>query len=97
VYRIGKVAASPADAAQPRPRKREQINGLAGQAELYAFVEALKAKSKAKIKVSDGQGAAPPIKKTRWPPGRVNQGRRAARKKTRQRALPGFFYVHRRC
>lgn len=49
VYRIGKVS-QPAQVDQARrTQEAEQIDGLVGQAELYNFVEAVKAKSKAKI------------------------------------------------
>ena len=49
VYRIGKVS-QPAQVDQARrAQETQQINGLVGQAELYSFVEAVKAKAKAKI------------------------------------------------
>jgi len=49
VYRIGKVS-QPAQVDQARrAQEAQQINGLVGQAELYNFVEAVKAKAKAKI------------------------------------------------
>lgn len=49
VYRIGKVS-QPAQVDQARrTQEAQQINGLVGQAELYNFVEAVKAKAKAKI------------------------------------------------
>ncbi|HBZ07872.1 MAG TPA: peptidylprolyl isomerase [Massilia sp.] len=49
VYRIGKVS-QPAQVDQARrSQEAQQINGLVGQAELYNFVEAVKAKAKAKI------------------------------------------------
>jgi peptidyl-prolyl cis-trans isomerase D len=49
VYRIGKVAQPAQPDAARRTQEAEQIGGLMGQAELYNFVEAIKAKSKVKI------------------------------------------------
>jgi len=49
VYRIGKVAQPAQPDATRRSQEAEQIGGLMGQAELYNFVEAIKAKSKVKI------------------------------------------------
>jgi peptidyl-prolyl cis-trans isomerase D len=49
VYRIGKVAQPAQPDATRRTQEAEQIGGLMGQAELYNFVEAIKAKSKVKI------------------------------------------------
>ncbi|WP_308602328.1 MULTISPECIES: SurA N-terminal domain-containing protein [unclassified Massilia] len=58
VYRIGKVS-QPAQPDQARrAQEAEQIGRLIGEAELYNFVEAIKAKSKAKINVAAGQEAA---------------------------------------
>ena len=52
VYRIGKVS-QPAQVDQARrAQEAQQINGLVGQTELYNFVEAVKAKAKAKIHAS---------------------------------------------
>lgn len=52
VYRIGKVS-QPAQVDQARrSQEAQQIGGLVGQAELYNFVEAVKAKAKAKIHTS---------------------------------------------
>ena len=49
VYRIGKVS-QPAQVDQARrSQEAQQISQLAGQAELYNFVEAIKAKAKVKI------------------------------------------------
>ncbi|HAV37719.1 MAG TPA: peptidylprolyl isomerase [Massilia sp.] len=57
VYRIGKVS-QPAQVDQARrAQEAQQINGLVGQAELYNFVEAVKAKAKAKIHASAGKPA----------------------------------------
>jgi peptidyl-prolyl cis-trans isomerase D len=52
VYRIGKVAQPAQPDAARRTQEAEQIGGLMGQAELYNFVEAIKAKSKVKITAS---------------------------------------------
>jgi peptidyl-prolyl cis-trans isomerase D len=57
VYRIGKVSQPAQPDTARRAQEAQQIGGLVGQAELYNFVEAIKAKSKVKINV-DG-GAAP--------------------------------------
>ena len=52
VYRIGKVS-QPAQPDQARrSEEAQQISNLVGQAELYNYVEALKAKSKVKIKAN---------------------------------------------
>ena len=48
VYRIGKVAQAQPDLAR-RAAEGEQIAGAVGQQEMYAYIEALKQKSKAKI------------------------------------------------
>ena len=57
VYRIGKVS-QPAQVDQARrAQEAQQINGLVGQAELYNFVEAVKAKNKAKIHASASKPA----------------------------------------
>lgn len=57
VYRIGKVS-QPAQVDQARrAQEAQQINGLVGQAELYNFVEAVKAKAKAKIHASAAKPA----------------------------------------
>ena len=57
VYRIGKVS-QPAQVDQARrAQEAQQINGLVGQAELYNFVEAVKAKTKAKIHTSASKPA----------------------------------------
>ncbi|XYJ08584.1 SurA N-terminal domain-containing protein [Telluria sp. B2] len=57
VYRIGKVS-QPAQVDQARrAQEAQQINGLVGQAELYNFVEAVKAKAKAKIHASASKPA----------------------------------------
>lgn len=57
VYRIGKVS-QPAQVDQARrSQEAQQINGLVGQAELYNFVEAVKAKAKAKIHASAAKPA----------------------------------------
>ena len=49
VYRIGKVSQPAQPDTVRRAQEAEQIGGLMGQAELYNFVEAIKAKSKVKI------------------------------------------------
>ncbi len=57
VYRIGKVS-QPAQVDQARrAQEAQQIDGLVGQAELYNFVEAVKAKAKAKIHTSAAKPA----------------------------------------
>ncbi len=57
VYRIGKVS-QPAQVDQARrAQEAQQINGLVGQAELYNFVEAVKAKVKAKIHAAAAKSA----------------------------------------
>ncbi len=52
VYRIGKVTQPPQADTPRRAQEAQQIGGLMGQAELYNFVEAIKAKSKVKINVA---------------------------------------------
>jgi peptidyl-prolyl cis-trans isomerase D len=49
VYRIGKVSQPAQPDTVRRGQEAEQISGLVGQGELYNFVEAIKAKSKAKV------------------------------------------------
>ena len=51
VYRIGKVAMPAAPDAARRAAEAEQIAGVVGQQEMFAFIEALKQKAKAKITV----------------------------------------------
>jgi peptidyl-prolyl cis-trans isomerase D len=58
VYRIGKVSQPAQPDAARRAQEAQQIGGLVGQAELYNFVEAIKAKSKVKINVAKGAEAA---------------------------------------
>ncbi|QOL48850.1 SurA N-terminal domain-containing protein [Massilia litorea] len=58
VYRIGKVSQPAQPDAARRAQEAQQIGGLVGQAELYNFVEAIKAKSKVKINVAKGEEAA---------------------------------------
>jgi peptidyl-prolyl cis-trans isomerase D len=58
VYRIGKVAQPAQPDTARRTQEAQQIGGLVGQAELYNFVEAIKAKSKVKINVGAGSEAA---------------------------------------
>lgn len=54
VYRIGKVS-QPAQLDEARrAQEAQQISSLVGQAELYNYVEAIKAKAKAKINVAAG-------------------------------------------
>lgn len=55
VYRIGKVGQPAQPDTARRAQEAQQIGGLVGQAELYNFVEALKAKSKVKINVAAGE------------------------------------------
>ncbi|QOY92429.1 SurA N-terminal domain-containing protein [Massilia sp. UMI-21] len=55
VYRISKVSQPAAPDAERRKQEAQQISGIVGQAELYNFVEALKAKAKAKITVQPSQ------------------------------------------
>jgi peptidyl-prolyl cis-trans isomerase D len=50
VYRINKVEQAAPDAAR-RKQEAEQIAGAVGQTEMYAFVEAIKKKGKAKVTV----------------------------------------------
>ncbi|MFC5512553.1 SurA N-terminal domain-containing protein [Massilia jejuensis] len=54
VYRIGKVSQPAQVDTARRAQEAEQMGGLAGQAELFDFVEAIKAKSKVKINVAGG-------------------------------------------
>jgi peptidyl-prolyl cis-trans isomerase D len=58
VYRIGKVSQPAQPDTARRAQEAQQIGGLVGQAELYNFVEAIKAKSKVKINVAEGGEAA---------------------------------------
>jgi len=58
VYRIGKVGQPAQLDTARRAREAEQIGSLVGQAELYNFVEALKAKSKVKVNVAAGEAPA---------------------------------------
>lgn len=51
VYRINKVSQAAPDAAR-RKQEAEQIAGAVGQTEMYAYVEAVKKKGKAKINVT---------------------------------------------
>jgi peptidyl-prolyl cis-trans isomerase D len=55
VYRIGKVSQPATPDVNRRKQEAEQISGMVGQAELYNYVEALKAKAKAKITVQPSQ------------------------------------------
>ena len=55
VYRIGKVSQPAAPDAARRGQEAQQIGQLVGQAEMYNFVEALKAKAKAKVTVQPSQ------------------------------------------
>lgn len=55
VYRIGKVAQPAQPDAARRTQEKEQIANLVGQAEMYNFIEALKAKAKAKVNVNPAQ------------------------------------------
>lgn len=55
VYRIGKVSQPAAPDANRRKQEAQQISGLVGQAEMFNYVEALKAKAKAKINVQPSQ------------------------------------------
>jgi len=59
VYRIGKVAQPAQPDATRRSQEAQQMGTLVGQAELYNFVEALKAKSKVKVNAAP---AAEPAK-----------------------------------
>ncbi|MFC5462870.1 SurA N-terminal domain-containing protein [Massilia niabensis] len=54
VYRIGKVSQPPQLDQARRSQEAQQISQLAGQAELYNFVEAIKAKAKVKINANAG-------------------------------------------
>jgi len=58
VYRIGKVGQPAQPDTARRAQEAQQIGGLVGQAELYNFIEALKAKSKVKINVAAGDAPA---------------------------------------
>lgn len=58
VYRIGKVSQPAQPDTARRAQEAQQIGGLVGQAELYNFVEAIKAKSKVKINVAKGEEPA---------------------------------------
>jgi peptidyl-prolyl cis-trans isomerase D len=58
VYRIGKVSQPAQPDTARRAQEAQQIGGLVGQAELYNFVEAIKAKSKVKINVGAGNEPA---------------------------------------
>lgn len=49
IYRIGKVAQSAQPDVARRKSEEEQIAGALGQQEMYAYIEALKHKAKAKI------------------------------------------------
>ena len=49
VYRIGKVTMPEAPDAARRAAEAEQLAGVVGQQEMFAFIEALKQKAKAKI------------------------------------------------
>lgn len=55
VYRIGKVSQPAAPDAGRRSQEAQQIGQLVGQAEMASFVEALKAKAKAKVTVQPSQ------------------------------------------
>lgn len=55
VYRIGKVSQPAQPDAARRTQEKEQIANLVGQAEMYNFIEALKAKAKAKVNVNPAQ------------------------------------------
>jgi len=61
IYRIGKVAQSAQPDVARRKSEEEQIAGALGQQEMYAYIEALKHKAKAKITkpaVAATEGAA---------------------------------------
>jgi peptidyl-prolyl cis-trans isomerase D len=55
VYRIAKVSQPAAPDANRRKQEAQQISGLVGQSEMFNYVEALKAKAKAKINVQPSQ------------------------------------------
>ncbi len=55
VYRIAKVSQPAAPDANRRKQEAQQISGIVGQAEMFNYVEALKAKAKAKITVQPSQ------------------------------------------
>lgn len=55
VYRINRVAQPAQPDAERRKQEAQQISGMVGQAELFNFVEALKAKAKAKVNVQAAQ------------------------------------------
>jgi peptidyl-prolyl cis-trans isomerase D len=54
LYRINKVSQATPDAAR-RKQEQEQIAGAVGQTEMYAYVEAIKKKGKAKINTTIGE------------------------------------------
>jgi peptidyl-prolyl cis-trans isomerase D len=58
VYRIGKVSQPAQPDAIRRAQEAQQMGTLVGQAELYNFVEAIKAKSKVKINAAGGSAPA---------------------------------------
>jgi len=60
VYRIGKVSQPAAPDAERRKQEAQQISGIVGQAEMFNYVEALKAKAKSKINVQASQLGAKP-------------------------------------
>ena len=60
VYRIGKVSQPAAPDVNRRKQEAQQISGIVGQAEMFNYVEALKAKAKAKINVNASQLGAKP-------------------------------------
>ena len=55
VYRINKVSQPANPDLNRRKQEAQQISGLVGQAELFNYVEALKAKAKAKVNVTPSQ------------------------------------------
>ena len=59
VYRIGKVSTPEAPDAARRAAEAEQLAGVVGQQEMFAFIEALKQKAKAKITVEQPAKTAP--------------------------------------
>lgn len=58
VYRIGKVSQPAQPDATRRAQEAQQMGTLVGQAELYNFVEAIKAKSKVKINAAGAPAKA---------------------------------------
>jgi peptidyl-prolyl cis-trans isomerase D len=58
VYRIGKVSQPAQPDATRRAQEAQQMGTLVGQAELYNFVEAIKAKAKVKINAAGGSAPA---------------------------------------